>query len=373
MRGHVRKRGNKWIAVIDLGRDEAGKRKQKWLSGFDTEEEAQKGATKYIYQHDIGEILDTPNITVDKYLYEWIETHKDNISIKTYASYKAEITNHLAPHFKKVKLDQLKPLHLQKYYTMKKKTHSPTTVNYHHRIIRTALNQAVKWGMLGNNPATKVTPPKKADKVTETITLAQAQEVLEYAKKNEHEMYIAIIIAFYTGMRRGEVLGLTWDKVDFKNQSIYVDQARQFVGNEIVVSGVKTKKSKRTIAIFGELSKELQKEKIKQKKDRLEWGEHYTIPDQDFICRWDNGILLRPDYVSKKFKKIATDLQISNNLRFHDLRHSNATWLMEKGVHPKIVSEMLGHSDIQTTMNIYSHVSLDMQRNAIAKIEQDIL
>lgn len=163
------------------------------------------------------------------------------------------------------------------------------------------------------------------------------------------------------------------DNVDFKNQSIFVTQARQFVGNEIVVSGVKTRKSKRTIAIFGELSRELQKEKLKQKKDRLEWGEHYTIPDQDFICRWDNGELLRPDYVSKKFKKIATDLQISNNLRFHDLRHSNATWLMEKGVHPKIVSEMLGHSDIQTTMNIYSHVSLDMQRNAIAKIEQDIL
>lgn len=372
MRGHVRKRGNKWIAVIDLGRDENGKRKQKWLSGYDTEEEAQKGATEFMYKYDIGEILDTPNITVEKYLLEWVETHKQNVTLKTYKSYKAEIVNHLGPSFKKVKLANVKPLNLQRYYTKKLETHSSTTVNYQHRILSKALGQAVLWGMIPSNPATKVTPPKKADKVTEIITLAQAKGILDYTKMHDHEMYITILIAFYTGMRRGEILGLTWDKIDFKTQSIYVTQARQYVGNDIVVTGVKTKKSKRTIAIFGELSKELQKEKTKQKKDKLEWGENYNVPEQDFVCRWDNGNLLRPDYVSKKFKKIATDLQISNNLRFHDLRHSNATWLMENGIHPKIVSEMLGHSDIQTTMNIYSHVSLDMQRNAIAKIEQNM-
>lgn len=369
MRGHVRKRGSKWSAVIDLGRDDAGKRKQKWLSGFDTEKEAQKAATEYIYKHDKGEILDTPDITVAQYLLDWVETHRPNVAPKTYESYKKEIENHIAPEFKKIKLDNLKPLHIQKYYTLKLKTLSPTTVNYQHRIIRMALKQAVLWGMIGNNPADRVTPPKKANKTFDIATLEDMGKILEHAKSESREIYIPLLIAFYTGLRRGEILGLTWANVDLVEGTIYVMQGRQFVGSEIVTTGVKTAKSKRKVVLFDFVTQELKKEKLRQEEDFAEWGEHYKATKDDFICRWDDGTPLRPEYLSKKFKKIVADLDISDNMRFHDLRHSHATWLMKEGVHPKIVSERLGHSDIQTTMNIYSHVSIDMQRDAIRKIE----
>lgn len=373
MRGHVRKRGNKWVAVIDMGRGEDGKRKQKWLSGYDTEEEAQKGATEYMYKYDIGEILDTPNITVDKYLFEWVETHKSNITAKTYSSYKAEITNHMAPHFQKIKLDKLKPLNIQRYYTQKEKTHSPTTVNYHHRILRVALEQAVTWGMISTNPTAKVTPPKKAKKKFDTITLSQARELAEHFKEYENDMRVTILLAFFTGMRRGEVLGLTWDNVDLEKKTIYVEQARQRIENNIVITGVKSKTSIRTIPIFEELAECLQEEKLNQKKNKLLWGKDYNNPSQNFVCRRDNGDLSAPDYVYRKLKKTATDLEISNSLRFHDLRHSFATWMMENGVHPKVVSEWLGHSDINITMDIYSHVNLDMMKYAVAQVEQNMV
>lgn len=373
MRGHVRKRGNKWVAVIDLGRDENGKRKQKWLSGFDTEEEAQKGATEFMYKYDIGEILDTPNITVDKYLLEWVETHKSNVTLKTYKSYKAEIINHIGPHFEKVKLDKLKPLNLQRYYTKKEKTHSPTTVNYHHRILRVALEQAVTWGMINSNPCGKVTPPKKAKKKFDTITLAQAKALIDHFKGHENDMSVTIALAFFTGMRRGEVLGLTWNNVDLNDKTIHVEQSRQRVGKDIIVTGVKSKTSIRTIPIFNDLYEILQKEKTTQKKNKLLWGKDYNKPEQDFVCRRDNGDLSAPDYVYRKLKRTATNLEISSSLRFHDLRHSFATWMMENGVHPKVVSDWLGHSDINITMDIYSHVNLDAMRFAVAQVEQNMV
>lgn len=182
------------------------------------------------------------------------------------------------------------------------------------------------------------------------------------------KFYEPIYFAINTGMRRGEILGLRWSDVDFESRLVSVRQTVQRVNDQGIIfkQTAKTDGSRRTIAISATVDETLQKFKRRQTKNKLLHGPFYQ--DHDLVFSNENGTPLDPDGLSRGFRRIVKSLDIPE-VRFHDLRHSHATLLMQQGEHPKVISERLGHSSITITMDLYSHVMPNMQKEAAQKLD----
>jgi len=289
--------------------------------------------------------------------------------------YKQNIEKHIKPELGHVTLQKLSPLHLQTFYSDKlengklngKGGLSKKTVLNLHRIIHKALEQALKWQLVIRNVADNVEPPKVKKYQAKVLNEQQANELLEKAKKTN--LYIPILIAIYTGMRRGEILGLTWSEVNLEKKYIFVRYSLYSTNEGLRFSNPKTDKSIRKIAIPETLVIELKKHRIKQLENKLKLGSTYI--ENNAVCCKEDGNLINPKNFSRDFH----NLLITNNLpivRFHDLRHSHASLLVKLGIQPKIISERLGHSSITITMDLYAHVSEETDKE-VANIFEKLI
>lgn len=370
MQGHVRKRGNTWSIVIDVGYDENGKRKQKWYSGFKTKKEAEARKTELVYKMNNGEFIDSKNMTVEDYLYKWLKDYAEqNVAPKTYKSYKDTIKNHLIPHLGKYKLDKLTPSIIQGFYSYCRNntTLSNTTILYNHKILNQALKHAVQWQLLARNPCEATQPPRKNKYEAKTLNNEEVKMLLDYCK--DSTIYTAILIAVTTGMRQAEIAGLRWEDVDLKKKTIYIKNTLQRIEGKLKPMPTKTHNSKRTVVMLDLLVDHLKKVRKKQLENKLK-----TVEDCgsfEYVCSWDNGTPMDPHYICKTFRKIIKKINIPQ-IRFHDLRHTHATLLLKEGIHPKIVSERLGHSQIGITLDLYSHATLNMQKSAVEQLEKNV-
>jgi len=365
MRGHLRKRGNKWSFVIDAGTNPDGSRKQKWYSGYDTKVEAEKALTEVLSKLNKGIYVDSKNLTVEEYLNLWISEYAEtNVKPKTYRSYKDTVEKYLIPNLGRKKLEKLTPVEIQSYLNIKIKEGelSNTTILYHYKVLKQSLNQAIKWQLLNYNPCNAVDPPKKSKKEMKVLDEFEIELLLDHVKKEK--IYLPVLLALTTGMRRGEICGLKWSDVDFINNVIYVSKALQMIEGTLTLVEPKTQKSNRSVAVPENVMEVLKAERKKQIEYRMILGETYK--NNNFVCSWDDGRPINPDYISKTFPKIRRKLGLE--VRFHDLRHTHATMLLKQNIHPKVVQERLGHSSIGITMDTYSHVSPDMQKEAAKKI-----
>lgn len=371
MKGYFRKRGTKWSFSIDIGRDpETGKRKQKTVSGFKTKKEAEKACAEMIAQIENGDYLEASKDTLGQFLEEWLKSAaKQTMRATTYDGYTRSIHHRIIPELGHIKLTDLKPIHVQKFYSkLVDEGMSAEYIRFLHSILRSALNTAVKWQLIQKSIMTSVEVPRLSRKEKQTWTLEQAQQFLEYAKQKGTRRYIVYLLAIYTGMRRGEIFGLRWKDIDFENGKISINQTLSWVsGQGHVFQEAKTKRSHRSISISDFVLEELKRHRLEQRKEKLRMGELYN--DQDLVAASAYGKPMTPNGVVKYFKKltIEADLPI---MRFHDLRHTHATIMLKLGEHPKIVSERLGHSTIQMTLNLYSHVTPDMQKDASNRFEE---
>ncbi|MRG28787.1 tyrosine-type recombinase/integrase [Laceyella tengchongensis] len=271
-------------------------------------------------------------------------------------------------------MDQLKPLHIQGYYTNRltegrmdgKGGLSNRSVLHHHRVLNEALNHAVKWQLLPINPVNAITPPKPQKKKITVLTKEQVISLLQGTKG--YKYYYPIYLAVNTGMRRGEILGLRWEDIDFSNHTISINQTLQKlkgIGLQFRDT-TKTDGSRRSIAISESVVETLKRLKTVQAKNKLRFGPTYQ--DHDLVFCNKDGSPFDPDNVSREFCRYIKRLEIPH-VRFHDLRHTHATLLLQQGEHPKVVSERLGHSTIAITMDIYSHVMPNMQKEAAKKFD----
>lgn len=368
MRGHIRKRGSTYSVVFDIGRDENGKRRQKWVSGFKTKKEAEKYLAEVINKIEKGTYVDDTEMTLAEYLEYWLGTYaKQNVKESTFVSYATAIRKHIIPRLGNLQLKKLKPFHLQNYYStlLEEKVLSSTKVLYHHRILHEALKHAVQWHLIEYNPADAVEPPKKNKYNAQIWDDKTAKEAIE--KLKDSKVYIPVLLSLTTGMRLGEIAALTWDNVDFQNKVIYVDKTVIRINGKVSISDVKTEKSRRSIAISDFVIQELKKHLKKQKENKLKYGTNYV--DTNFVCTHEDGRQQLPDYITKKFQKEIQKYGLPK-VRFHDLRHTHASLLLKQGINPKVVSERLGHSSISITMDLYSHVVPELQREAARKIEE---
>ena len=275
-----------------------------------------------------------------------------------------------------VPLAKLQPTDLQAYYKKAlaegrrdgKGGLSARTVHHHHRVLSEALKHAVKWQLIHRNVADAVDPPKPGRYEAVILNPDEVDQLLAAAQAHGAPYYQLIYAAIYTGMRRGELLGLKWRDVDLDMASLSVVRTLQRVRGEFILKEPKTARSRRDIALTPDLAILLRSYKTHQQGLKSLFGLPYD--DTDLVFGHSDGSPLDPDTVSHISKKIVKRAGLES--RLHDNRHAFATLMMSFGVNPKVVSEMLGHSTIATTMDIYSHVPLGLQREAVRTLQEGL-
>ncbi|MED0676944.1 tyrosine-type recombinase/integrase [Aneurinibacillus thermoaerophilus] len=369
MKGHVRKRGNKWSFVIDIGRDETGKRRQKRFSGFNTKKEAEKALAQKINELHTGQFVDATKETVGEYLSVWLEDKKAQVRPGTWKSYRW-LVNRMVEHIGKVKLADLKPQHLQKMYNQLQKGERPLSarsVLHAHLVIQEALDRAMKWGMIHRNVAEAVDAPRPKKVEMSVWNAEQIRQFLEVAKEDRH--YIAFLLAITTGMRKGEILGLRWKDIDLEQGTLSVRQTftRAEKGHDF--QEPKSSSGLRSIALSPGTIEALRAHKIQQSKEKLKAGSLYQ--DIGMVVATSIGTPVLSRNLDRTWFRLMKKAGVPR-IRFHDLRHTHATLMLKQGVHPKIVSERLGHANIGITLDTYSHVLPGLQEAAAKQFDESL-
>ena len=375
MRGHIRKRGNKWSVVVDVGRDpETGRRKQKWHSGFDTRRDANRALTEILSRLERGTYVEPSKETVAVYLSSWLDAQRARLRPSTLASYDGNVKAHIIPALGPVPLQRLTAGHLDVLYadllqngrTDGRGGLGPRTVRYVHVILKRALSDAVRKSRLVRNPADQADPPSaSASKATALRTWTAAEVRMFLAHVHDDRLYAAWLMAATTGMRRGELLGLRWRDLDLEAGRAKIVQTLISQASGPAVSQPKTAKGRRSVALDPATVAALKAHRTRQNSERLALGPTYEGRDLVF-CRED-GSPVWPRSFSRGFDRLAEAAGLPR-IRLHDLRHTHATLALEGGVHPLVVSERLGHSKVSITLDTYSHVTPALEEDAAAKV-----
>jgi integrase len=360
---YQRKSDGKWVTSITL---DDGRRKVLY-SG--TQQVAIKKLKKASQQQEQGTLTVGPQHTVAQYLDYWLNAYKQKIRPRSYERYEQIIRLHLVPILGKLKLDKLSPQHVQTLYTKKlEEGLSANTVLVIHGMLHKALKSAMRWGILAQNVCDRVDVPRKVPYEIQPLNLEQVQKFLDVVYGHPNEALFILAIA--TGMRRGEIAGLKWQDIDWENATLHVQRSLTRVptsmGGGYQEAEPKTEKSRRSIVLPDFALTALLKHRelhfdIRERAGEL-WQEH------DYMFCTPTGEHIHPGHdILEELKKLLKKAGLPD-IRFHDLRHSAATMLLGMGIHPKIVQERLGHHDIGTTMNIYSHVLPNMQEEAMKRL-----
>jgi integrase len=379
VRGHIRKRGSKWCVVVDVGRDENGKRRQKWHSGFDRKTDAEAALTKFLGQVNDGTYVEPNKQTVGEFLLqEWLPARKASLRPSTHASYERNIKTHIDPTIGGTQLQRLTPAALNALYgslgvngRRDGKPLAPRTIRYVHTILRKALHDAVRWGKLVRNPADASEPPSARATQPKAPNAWTADDLRRFLLSARNDrLYPMWLLFATTGMRRGEVAGLTWADVDLNAARIAVTRARVVVGYKVDNSAPKSDRGRRNIALDSATVAALRDWQVRQFEERFALGEAYQV--SPLVFTWEDGRSLHPDWISKAFKRKTKAFGLPV-LSVHGLRHTAASLALAAGVHPKVVSERLGHSTVSLTLDTYSHAIPALQESAAELMAQLVL
>jgi len=349
-----------WCAQITLPN---GKRKTKYAK---SQKEVREwlDAQKNTVHH--GMWTDTDSLTVGVFLNRYLEdVVAHNLRPKTQESYFGLTRLHILPELGRIKLVSLRPDHLQALYSLKaKEGYSKRTIQYIHSILHKALDQAVRWGLLHRNVCEVVQAPRPIKKPMEILTQGQVNKLLEVTRPDPlHALWVTAVT---TGMRKEELAGLRWIDVDFKSKTIQVQQVALTVYQKgVIISEPKTPESRRTIELSKQTIDALKQHKDKQDKIRAT-AKEWTSNDLVFCSKGGRPIGSRN--LLKYFQNSLEKAELPK-VSFHSLRHFHATMLLVAGVHPKVVQERLGHSRIDITLDLYSHVIPGIQKTAADVID----
>jgi len=377
MRGHIVKRGrNSWSIVLDLPRD--GKRRQQWVSVKGTKKDAERRLSELLHQIDTGSFIKPCKVTVADFLRQWLQDYATmSVRPTTLQRYKGIVEGHIIPAIGNIPLVRLQPSAVQSCYTKSlngarldgKPGHlTAKSVLEHHRLLKEALSHAVKWGLVSRNVADAVSPPRPVHREMSTLDSEGVHALLEAAKETDY--YAIFHLSVYTGLRRSELLGLRWKDVSLELASLSVVQTmHRLPGGQTVFLEPKTAKSRRLVALSPIAVLALREYKQKQQALRTLIGGIFT--DNDLVFSHPDGTPIHPDIISQAFSRISRKVGLSG-VRFHDLRHTHATLMLQQGIHPKIVQERLGHATIAVTLDTYSHVLPGLQEAAALRFEEGL-
>jgi integrase len=327
--------------------------KRKTIYGKKREDVADKLAKALADRAD-GIVYDDENMTVGEFLNRWLkDCVRGTVRPSTFYRDSCLVRVHMKPALGHVKLKKLTALDVQGFYRDRLDTGlSASTVNKIHTVLHKALAQAVRWSLIPRNVTEVVKAPTPTPKEMRPLSAQEARKLLEAAKDDRLETLY--VLAVTTGMRQGELLGLKWSDVDLENASVSIRRTLTRDGGRVAIGEPKTKKSRRTIRLTPQAVEALRRHLTRQMEDIERLGDLYR--DHGFVFTTDAGGLINPSNLRQR--SLAPLLKKAGlpHIRFHDLRHTCATLLLLKGVHPKFVQELLGHATIAITLDTYSHV-----------------
>lgn len=338
--------------------------------GERNEKEAEKRLAEMLHQIDTGFFIKPDKTLFSEYLKTWVIDYvKPNLSPRGYERYDGIIKKNIITAFNNITLTQLKPEHLQKYYNgMLERGLSPRTIRYHHSVIHKALKMAMKRGYLNHNVADAVEMPKIKQKEMQVWNEGEINKFLESAKNSPY--YELFNLALFTGMRRSELLGLQWKDIDLVYGQISVNKGLHHLKDgTFVFTQPKSEKSRRTIALAPSTS--LMLKSLWESRVIEGMMVKLAINEDSLVFCMPDGRPLRPNTITRAWETQALKAEVKV-IRLHDARHTHASIMLKQGIHPKIVQERLGHSSIEMTLDIYSHVAPGMQEAAAKRFDEII-
>lgn len=367
---HLRKREAKsGITTYQIVAEEeseftTGKRKRFYRTVKGSKKDAEKAMRNFINELESKTFTKDSKIKVRDFMHQWLELYvKGQLSPTTVQHYIDQTENYIIPVFGDMYLQQVKNIDVQKWiFSLKKKSPltgkpmAPKTIKNIMLNLSAAMKKAVMLELIPKNPCDNITMPKLEKFHPDVYSIEEVEHMLDCAKGTS--MYLPLMIEICIGLRRGELLALKWKHIDLENGYLSVEENLVTVDNERITKAPKTQSGKRTIQIPTTLLTLLKTTKADRK-----------AKDNDYIICQADGSPYKSDSFSLKFRRF---LKANNlkHIRFHDLRHINATIMLSLGISPKVAQERLGHSSYQITMDIYSHVLKKVEKEAADKLDE---
>ena len=372
-----KRKDGRWTSVLNLGYQN-GKLKRKYFYGA-TRKEVSDSLTAELEKLRKGLPIVVERQTVKEFLDRWLtDCVKPSVRPKTFASYSQLVRLHINPQLGGLTLSKLGPEHVQAFLNdrlsagaiRKKETDpikglSPRTVQYLRAVLRRALGQAYKWGLVGRNVAILVDAPHGLKPQIRPMTINESKAFLTACKGNRLEALFTVALAM--GLRQGEALGLRWEDIDFESGVLRVRRSLQRINRKLVLDELKTKSSRRELPLIDIVCNSLRAHRARQLAERLVAGKNWH--ETGFVFTTTIGTPLDARNVVRCYHKALTEAALEIR-RFHDLRHGCATLLLAQGVPIKTVSDILGHSQMSITADIYGHAAPEAHRAALETMEK---
>jgi integrase len=374
MKGHVKKRGDRYYAVIYEGRDPVtGKERRKWHPAGTDRVEAERLAAE-LAATETSRVDAVRSLTFGAYLTsQWLPAKKVHLATSTYRGYERNAVRHILPALGKVGIRRLRYQQIESLYdsllhpTTEGKALAPKTVYEIHLIIKGALDEALRRGLVARNVAVVARAPKQRSlQRTEGTSLTEDELRQLMRTAAGHRLFPLYWLTAMTGMRRNEVLGLRWPDIDFTKKRLHLNRGLVAVGYEVHQTRGKTRNARRTITLDDTTLTILAGWRAFQAAEFAAVG--ITNPDQWVFTNGD-GDAVHPHAVYEAFRRIVRNAGVPT-IRFHDLRHTHGSLLIKDGIPVKVVSERLGHANISFTMQTYQHVLPGMQADAATATER---
>mgnify|MGYP000634661137 CR=1 FL=1 len=375
MAGSIEKRGkNTYRLVVSCGYNLDGKPAKHTKTVHCTKKEAEVELAKFVTKVQSGMVADGKSMTFAEFTEIWKRDYgSKELAPTTYARYLGILNTRILPYFSKFKLDKIKPTDIMKFYDMLEndtqirrlknnkgerltKPLSKKTILEHHRLLRAMLHKAVYWQLIVNNPAERVQPPRASRAKRKFYDDEQCKVLLNNLntlQENEIKYKVAIILDVFTGARLGELMGLEWNDIDFKNKEIAINKASQYLPDKgIFIKSPKTESSIRSVGIPQVVIDILKKYKTWYNQQKNQCGDLWIDSNRLFV-QW-NGKPMHPDTITDWFRKFIERKNLPP-ITFHGLRHTNATLMISQNIDVAVVASRLGHAQITTTLNFYVH------------------
>ena len=365
-----RKNGVSYEITVEGERDlYTGKRNRVFKTIKGSKKEANAVMHQMMADMDRGIAVRKSPKKIAEWLDEWLELYLPNVEETTRIGYKSKINCYLKPALGDIYVQSLRTDHVQKMVNnMVAKGLSAKNIRDTYNNINAAMKKAVVLRMIPYNPCEGVALPKLKRYKAKVYNVQMIHHLLDIAEGTD--MYLPILLCVTLGLRRGELLALRWDNVDFKNKVLKIRSNMVRGEKDYVIKAPKSEAGVRDISLGDEVLAVLQKERTKYVTDIFSCNGHFQ--NLNFVIRQEDGSPLRPDSMSRKWRRFLEEHKLPS-IRFHDLRHSNATALIQAGVNPRVVQQRLGHADVNITLSTYTHVLPEMDVEAAEKLDQIML
>lgn len=344
--------------------DRNGKRKTIKKRGFKTKGEAKSAERLAQTEWEKGSYIDPSKFTVSQYMLYWFE-NKQDLSDESRLTYMGYMKNHIFPTIGDLPLQKLNVYDIEKLiYELNKKNIADGTAKKIFNILQTSLRVALRKEIIARNPIDMLDTGSKPKSSKAKINYWMRDEVKEFLSRLQHRQRILFILAIYTGMRRGEICGLRWKDIDFDNKQLRI---RFTLRSKTLKRGGKNKNAERSISLSNTVITELKRHRAQIIQERWEAKDSYY--DHDLVVCQENGNPISLPNFPRMWSRVLKSTKM-RRIRFHDLRHTCASLLLTSDVHPKVVQELLGHSSIKITLDLYSHLLPNMQAEAVSSLDK---